>query len=122
MKLRIMRVLAFVLLPMVWVGWYYAAVNVNTGRGQAPLIVNTAITADNESCYSFTSEIAGFLFHSRGNHDTKVAFTSGASGTTYITIPGGAVWTPDNVYFKNAEKVCFQNSAATDTIELVIWR
>jgi len=119
---RAVKWIGLALATLAIAGLYIGAsgANINVERGQSPLVVNTAITANSESCYSFTSEIVGIDFHSRGNNDTKIAFTSGTSGTTYFTVP--PYWSADKVYLKNAESLCFQNAAATDTIEMIVWR
>ena len=98
------------------------AVNKGTIRGSDPLVVNTAVTQNVESCYTALDDLSGFDLHSRGGNATKVTFVATESGTTYFTVPAGGVWSVDGMLIKTGETICFQNAGATDTIELVVWR
>lgn len=57
---------------------------------QRPTIVNLALTdADTEYSYAVPAETKKMLIKSRNTGDIKLAYVSGESGTTYITIPAG---------------------------------
>jgi len=90
-------------------------------RGTSPLVVNVALTANIESCYTAVTDLHGFEVKLRGANPLKIAFVTGGTGTTYLTVPSGVIWSADNSYFRTASVLCFQ-CTANDTVELVVWR
>lgn len=59
----------------------------------APKIYNLTITlANTEYSQALDDEVRYFEVKCRTFNDMKMAFVSGDSGTTYITIPAGSIW------------------------------
>jgi hypothetical protein len=81
-------------------------------------IFNVAIPlANTEVSQALPANTKKFMFKSRSKSTIKFAYTSGASGTTYITLPAGAVYEDDNYY--TSLTIYFQSSKMGDTLELI---
>lgn len=66
-------------------------VNVQVNVAQTPTIYNlSAPTAGTEYSQSLNANTRQILLRVRGNGRAQISFTSGESGTKYITIPSGA--------------------------------
>ena len=112
----VLPVIAFVLCLTVMAA-------INQHRGTDALIVNTTLTlADTEYCYTAISDHHAFEIHARNGATVKMAFTIGASGTTYFTIPGGAIYSSDKILITNTQVLCWQSPTATTVVELILWR
>ena len=87
-----------------------------------PTIANTAMaTADTEYSYTIPDNAKRIEFKLRAlNALLKYSFTSGESGTTYITVPYG-----DTVVIEDAKlggKILYvQSPTASQTLETRIW-
>jgi len=55
--------------------------------------------ANTEYSHALQGGLKGLMVKSRGNSVVKISFTSGTSGTNYITIPKGAVLFLDDLTF-----------------------
>lgn len=58
-----------------------------------------------------------FIIKSRANSVLKLAYTTGESGTKFITIPKGGVYTDSNLY--TTLTIYFQSPQTSDTVEIV---
>lgn len=88
-----------------------------------PTIANTAMTsADTEYSYDIPAGTKRIKFKLRAlNALLKYCFTSGASGTTYITVPYG-----DNEEINDAslggKTLYMQSPTASQTVEIRTWK
>jgi len=87
-----------------------------------PTINNTAITsADTEYSYTFPAGTRAFRIKLRAlNALLKISFVSGASGSTYITVPYG-----DFLEMRakvGGATIYFQSPTASQTAEIKTWK
>ncbi len=90
--------------------------------GAKPSVVNVAMTtANTEYYYDIPSGTNKVLLKLRdGGVDLKLCYTSGASGTTYLTVPAGTAKSIDNM--KGGITVYFQAASASQVLEVEIWK
>ena len=88
-----------------------------------PTIANEAMTlADTEYSYSIPAGTKRFEIKLRAlNALLKLAFTSGASGTTYITIPYGASYVENDVK-AGPITLYFQSPSSSQVAEIKSWK
>lgn len=84
-------------------------------------IANVAITdANTEYSYALIDGVAAVSVQCRGTCAVKLAFTSGASGSTYVTIKSGTAYYETNISsFGNT--LYFQSPSASQVLEIVYW-
>lgn len=89
--------------------------------GARPTISNVSMTSkDTEYSASIPSSARRFEIKLRAlNALLKLSFTSGASGTTYVTIPYGASYVENNI--KGGMTLYFQSPTASQTAEVKYW-
>ena len=80
-------------------------------------------TAFTEYSYTLPSHTRKFTIKLRESNILTMAFTEGASGTTYLTIPSGTSYWDSELYTTdhNIVTVYFQSPAAAQTAEIVYW-
>ena len=83
------------------------------------LIFNITCTAANTEYSQALGECRKFLIKSRTG-DLKVCFTSGQSGTTYISLSGGQGYNEDLIHPAELT-LYFQSPAAGTIVEIVKW-
>jgi len=88
-----------------------------------PIITNLSLPLINtEVSHTLQDGIAQFMIRNRDKVSTKVAFTSGESGTKYITLEAGAVLTLPDVNFTygvTSFKTIYLQSGIVSTIEIL---
>jgi len=81
-----------------------------------PIIANiSAPTANTEYSYAFPTDTKKFLLQARKG-TLRVAFSSGGTNTTYLTIAVGCNYVIDNI--KTSVTVYFQSNKPSDVIEI----
>ena len=87
-----------------------------------PTINNTTMTSANtEYSYKFPTGTKKFRIKLRAlNALLKVSFTSGASGTTFVTVPYGEAM--EVVAKVGGATIYFQSAKASQTAEITIWK
>lgn len=80
----------------------------------SPLLPNT------EFFQTLSDGTKKFTIKNRGTKAIKLAFTATESGTKYITIPGNASMSENDV-FLNGVSLYMQVAAASQTIEILEW-
>ena len=84
------------------------------------VIFNEVIaSADTEQSLSISGLIVGYMIKSRGRGNIKLSHVSGESGTKYLTVKPGAVYTDEHRY--NNLTLYFQSNIAGEVIEIVAW-
>lgn len=88
-----------------------------------PTIANTALTsADTEYGYAIPAGTKRIRFKLRAlNALLKYAFISGASGTTYITVPYGDIVEINDARI-GGTTIYFQSPTASQTVEITTWK
>ena len=85
-----------------------------------PTIFNIALgTTDTEQSQALPSNTKQFLIKTRNNTELKISYTSGQSGTNFITIKRNAVFTDTNLYA--SQTLFFQSPSTGDTVEIVAY-
>jgi hypothetical protein len=94
---------------------------VATGLPTTPTIANIVIAAANtEQSYVLPASSRRFLIRNRGNSTAKLAYISGDSGTTYITIRRGSVFTEGDIGSASVT-LYFQSPDTGSIIEILSW-
>lgn len=78
-----------------------------------------AAVAGTEYSQALPANTKSFIIRSRNKSSLQLAYTSGASGTTYLTIPPGASYEDSNLY--TAQTIYFQASKSAETIEIIAY-
>jgi len=88
-----------------------------------PTIANTALTtADTEYSYAIPAGTKRIRFKLRAlNALLKYCFTSGGSGSTYITVPYGDVVEINDARI-GGQTIYFQSPTATQVVEITTWK
>jgi len=80
----------------------------------------TIATADTEQSQALPANTKKFLLKSRSTGIIKLAYTSGESGTKYVTIPAHGVFTDDNLYV--SQTIYFQSPTMGEIVELITYQ
>lgn len=80
----------------------------------------TMTSANTEYSQTLPASTKKFTIKCRTNYDVKLCFTSGASGTTYITIPAGMTYW-DDLIKPVTLTLYFQCPTAAQVTEIVAW-
>lgn len=89
---------------------------------QTPTIYNVSATlANTEYSQVLSSTTKRFSVKIRGFADLKLAYISGQSGITFITVPGGSSYEEINLAGTSAITLYFQSPSSAQTIEIVQW-
>lgn len=87
-----------------------------------PNIQNISIpTANTEQSFSFPSSTKNFEVKLRGSGRLQISYTSGASGTNFITVPIGASYKINDLNLSSNLSIYFQSSKASETLEIEYW-
>lgn len=88
-----------------------------------PTIANVSMTsAATEYSYTFPADTKKFEIRIRsGSSLLQIAFISGQSGSTYITIPYGASYSENDAKVGGAT-IYFQSPDATQVAEIKTWK
>lgn len=85
-----------------------------------PNIYNlTAALANTEYSQTLTSNTKSFIIRARNLAKLQIAFISGNSGTTFMTIPPGVSYAQDNISYGGT--IYFQSSKPSTIVEIVEW-
>lgn len=86
-----------------------------------PQIENIVIAAiDTEQSFAIPNGTKHFRLRTRGRAVLKYSYTSGESGTKYITIPPLYTEVVDNI--DSSGLVIYFQANRIDTVELILWR
>lgn len=87
-----------------------------------PLVANVSIAlASTEYSYFIPAGSRRFLLKARGNTTIQLAFVSGDSGTTYLTIPAGTFYSEGDLSLTLGKTIYFQSTQAGQILEIVSW-
>lgn len=96
-------------------------VDVKTFGATTPVVYNVIMTtAATEYSQALPANTRKFLVKCRGAYDIKVCFTSGQSGTTYVTAPSGMAYWEDLIQ-PSSITLYFQCATAAQVAEIVAW-
>lgn len=98
-----------------------ATATVLTEGVTSPTVANVALpTANVEVPYALPSNTRRFEIKLRDNAPMKLAYVAGTSGTTYVSLPAGGVYSEDGLSTVTLT-LYFQSTAAGSTAEIVSW-
>lgn len=87
-----------------------------------PTIYNVSITlANTEYSQALSATTKRFTIKIRDIASLKLAYVSGQSGTTFISVPGGASYEEINLAGTGAITLYFQSPTASQVAEIVQW-
>lgn len=88
----------------------------------SPLIINIPLPdANTEESYTFLAATKRFRIQLRGSATLKVAFTSGDSGTTFLTIYPGDCFEESDLGLLAGLTLYFQSSKPAEVLEILSW-
>lgn len=91
-----------------------------SGGDTTRTIYNIALgPVDTEQSQALPADTKKFLIKTRGTNLLKLAFVMGDSGTDFITIKGGAVYTDDQ--FTSSITLYFQSPGTGDVVEIIAY-
>jgi hypothetical protein len=79
------------------------------------------VSANTEYSQALSSSTKRFSIKLRGFADLKLAYVSGQSGTTFITVPGGSSYEEINLAGTTALTLYFQSPTASQETEIIQW-
>lgn len=86
----------------------------------SPTIYNVSVTlANTEYSQALSANTKAFTIKVRGTGSIKLAFTSGQSGTNYLTIHGGSTYSAGSIDYSGS--LYFQSPKAAQLVEIVAW-
>lgn len=87
-----------------------------------PTIVNSTITlADTEYSYVIPSGAREFSLRVRNDSILKIAYTSGQSGTNYVTVYPGMTYRRDKLRRSSSLTIYYRSSKSGEVLELEYW-
>lgn len=90
--------------------------------GDRPTIYNVAMTTSGtEYSQALPLYVRKFTFQLRGSNDCKFCFTSGESGTKYVTIKSGSSYSEEDLSSAFIITLYFQSPADSQVAEIIVW-
>lgn len=87
-----------------------------------PVVQNVVMTtAGTEYSCTVVTSTTRFELRSRQLGVLKLSYVSGASGTTFKTIPAGCAYVEANLLLGSPTTIYIQSSKNGDTLEIVSW-
>lgn len=87
---------------------------------ELPTIYNVEVTSANTEFFQVLNDSTKrFTIKARESAKLQLAYSFGDSGTTFVTIPRGAVYSEDNMSFSGT--LYFQSDRAGVTVEIIEW-
>lgn len=88
--------------------------------GSTPVIYNVSVPlANTEVSQVLSSGTKSFTIRVRGTAKLQLAFTSGQSGVTYLTVRPGVSYTQEGLDYNGA--LYFQTDKPSQIVEIVEW-
>ena len=98
-----------------------AQINLDDLKATTPVVYNVTMTSANtEYSRALPANTKKFLIRCREEYAIKACFASGASGTTYITVPSGMSYWEDLIQPATLT-LYFQCATAAQVAEIVAW-
>ena len=93
----------------------------NTPTVTTPIITNiTYGTINSEQSHLFNTNTKRFLVRVRGSAKMNISFTSGQTGSNYITLHSGNIYTENDIITGGTLRLYFQANN-TGTVEILEW-
>jgi len=91
----------------------------NLAEAVAPTLYNVACASANTEYSQALGGVRKFLIRARTGN-LKVCFTSGQSGSTFVSVPAGTTYSEDLIH-PTALTLYFQNDTASTVVEIIAW-
>ena len=96
--------------------------DVNILGVQTPTITNvSAATAGIEYSHTLPAGTKRFILKSRQSGILRIAYSSGATSTNYITVSGGAIYSEEDLTLDVSKDIFFRSTKNSDVIEVLSW-
>jgi hypothetical protein len=96
-------------------------INVSENCCVTPIITNKSITTANvEESHSFQTGVKKFIIRARDNSKLQIAFNSGDSGSTFVTIPRGNAFTQEGLN-PSSLVLYVQSDKSGSIVEILEW-
>lgn len=93
-------------------------VSVDIINSENALITNLSLsTINTEFSHALQAGLKGLIIRNRDRADTKITFTSGESGTKYLTLKGGSVLSLNDLDFSS--KTIYAQSDTISVLEIM---
>lgn len=90
-------------------------------QATTPAIINVTIPlANTEVTIPLPAGCRKFTIKLRGNADLKLSYAAGLSGTTFVTIPRGTIYSEQD-FILAAGSLYVQSPVASQVVELITW-
>ena len=97
-------------------------VTVTSLTADTPTVANVAVLlANTEYSYTFPTSTKRYMMANRDSGTLKYSFSSGTSGTQYITLYPGDAAVADLLDTTAGFTVYFQSTKASQTVEILSW-
>ena len=94
---------------------------INSPTVTTPIVTNINVAVPNSQVsHAFNSATKRFLIRTRNNAKMNIAFISGQTGTNYISVKRGGIYTEDDIQNSGALTIYFQINTA-DVVEILEW-
>jgi hypothetical protein len=96
--------------------------SITIGGLATPTVTNVAIpTANTEQSHMFAATVKKFIIKSRERGKLQIAYSSGQTGTKYITVRPGSIYCMDDLQLAGVLTLYFRSSKANDVLEVESW-
>jgi len=97
-------------------------VRVTVDSVSAPTITNLVVaTSGTEESHTFSTSVKRFRIRSRGKAKLQIAYTTGETNTTFITLTPGAVYEEEALALSAALTLYLESNKSGDTVEILEW-
>lgn len=94
---------------------------INAGTTTTPAITNVIVNAANtQFSHPLGANTTRFLIRARNKGKMNIAFINGQTGTNYISLGRGSIYTENNIQNPGALTIYFQVNQ-TDVVEILEW-
>lgn len=105
-----------VVLPGIW------RVIVDSDTVSTPTVSNVAVPlANTEVSFTFPTGTKRFDLKTRNTATLKISYSAGQSGTTYLTLHAGSMYSETGINPAVSLSIYFQSATAGSLVEIVSW-
>lgn len=95
--------------------------NVVVNGATSPFVANVSIvSANTEYSYTFPTNTKKFHIKLRDGQRLQLAYISGDTGTTYVTLPAYNLYTEENITLTSVT-LYFQSPVGSNVAEIIYW-
>lgn len=80
-----------------------------------------AIAANTEYTFTLPANTKKFTLRNRQGYKMNLSFTSGSSGTNFITVSRGTNYSVENIHLLNDVPLYFRTNKPSSVVEILVW-